>query len=225
MQSTIEWRNVSMLAKIKISGTIEVITGLHIGSGGETGMIGAVDSPVVRDPSTNLPIIPGSSIKGKLRSLLARHIGLKPNQQTHNEDPAEVTRLFGSSAANNIQLSRLQISDAFFSKESETKFSQLDVNYTEVKFENTIHRLTAVANPRQIERVTRGALFDFQFIYNVVKEDEVEADFANIKRAITLLENDYLGGGGTRGNGRVCFNDIQIETVVGNYDSTRLRLE
>lgn len=214
-----------MLAKIKITGTIEVVTGLHIGSGGETGMIGAVDSPVVRDPRTNLPIIPGSSIKGKLRSLLAKHIGLKPNQRTHNEDPNEVKRLFGSSEMRNIQQSRLQVSDAFFSEATRNDFEALDIGLTEVKFENTINRLTSIANPRQIERVTRGALFDFQFIYNVLEDKEVEADFANIKTAMTLLEHDYLGGGGTRGNGRVRFNDVEIETVVGDYDSSKLQLK
>lgn len=70
-----------MYSKIKISGTIEVVTGLHIGGGGESSMIGAIDSPVVRDLQTKLPIIPGSSIKGKMRSLLAKHFGLKMNKR------------------------------------------------------------------------------------------------------------------------------------------------
>lgn len=225
MQNSTEWRIDNMFSKIKISGKIEVITGLHIGGGGETGMIGAVDSPVVRDPHTHLPIIPGSSIKGKLRSLLAKHFVLKPGQRTHNDDAEEVKRLFGSSEANNIMQSRLQVSDAFFSDETQSKFDELDIAYTEIKFENTINRLTAIANPRQIERVTRGALFNFQFIYNVLNQDEVEEDFAHLKQAMLLLEHDYLGGGGTRGNGRIRFNDIHIETVVGHYDSTKLQLK
>src|SRR5690625_1878117 len=97
MQNSTEWGIVNMLAKIKISGKIELLTGLHIGSGGETGMIGAVDSPVVKDAQTHLPIIPGSSLKGKMRSLLAKHFGLKPSQKSHNDDAIEVRRLFGSS--------------------------------------------------------------------------------------------------------------------------------
>ena len=103
-----------MYSKIKISGTIEVVTGLHIGGGGESSMIGAIDSPVVRDLQTKLPIIPGSSIKGKMRSLLAKHFGLKMKQENHNQDDESVLRLFGSSEKGNIQRARLQISDAFF---------------------------------------------------------------------------------------------------------------
>ena len=97
-------------------------------------------------------------------------------------------------------------------------------HFTETKFENTINRLTAVANPRQIERVTRGAEFDFTFIYNVIDETQVEDDFNNIKKQF-YLENDYLGGGGTRGNGRIEFKDINIETVVGEYDSTNIKIK
>ena len=91
------------------------------------------------------------------------------------------------------------------------------------KFENNIDRLTT-AEPRQIERVTRGSEFDFVFIYNVDEESQVEDDFENIEKAIHLLENDYLGGGG-RGNGRIQFNDINIETVVGEYHSTNLKIK
>ncbi|AYU54484.1 type III-A CRISPR-associated RAMP protein Csm3 [Staphylococcus debuckii] len=214
-----------MYSKIKISGQIEVLTGLHIGGGGEISMIGAIDSPVVRDLFTKLPVIPGSTIKGKMRSLLARDFGLKPNQKEHNEDDPIVLRLFGSSNKDNIKRSRLQFSDAFYNQETKAKFDENEVPYTETKYENTINRLTSEANPRQIERVTRGSRFDFQIIYNVEDENEVETDFENIKNGIQLLENDYLGGGGTRGNGRVKFNIEEIETVIGDYDSTNLVLK
>lgn len=214
-----------MYSKIKISGTIEVVTGLHIGGGGESSMIGSIDSPVVRDLQTKLPMIPGSSIKGKMRSLLAKHLGLQMNQDNHNDDHEEVLRIFGSSEKGNIKRARLQVSDAFYSDYSKQHFAENDISYTETKFENTINRLTAVANPRQIERVTRGSEFDFTFIYNVDDEDEVEQDFKNIEQAVLLLENDYLGGGGTRGNGRVEFKNINLETVVGDYDSSYLKIK
>lgn len=214
-----------MYSKIKIEGKIEVITGLHIGGGGETSMIGAIDSPVVRDLQTKLPIIPGSSLKGKMRVLLAKDYGLEINQSSPNDDVEEVLRLFGSSEKNNIKRARLQISDAFYSDKTKEEFAQNDISYTEAKFENTIDRLTAVAMPRQIERVTRGSEFDFTFIYNVEEENEVEEDFENISKAILLLEHDYLGGGGTRGNGRVLFKDINVSTVVGDYDSSKLKIK
>lgn len=214
-----------MYSKILITGKIEVLTGLHIGGGGETSMIGAIDSPVVRDPRTKSPMIPGSSVKGKLRSLLAKDFGLSPGQKTHNQDAPEVLRLFGSSEKGKIQTSRLQISDAFFCRDLEKEFRERDIKLTETKFENTIKRLTAEANPRQIERVTRGAKFDLHIIYNVENEAEVESDFENIKKAIHLLENDYLGGGGTRGNGRVAFDVVEVKTVVGDYDASKLTVK
>lgn len=201
--------------KIMIKGVIEVKTGLHIGGDDSFSAIGAIDSPVVRDPRTRLPIIPGSSIKGKMRSLLAREMGSIPASRTKgfDNDCEQIKRLFGISATKetkDVARTRLQFSDCFLlNKEA---LPQVFEN----KFENTIDRLTAVANPRQIERVIRGAEFGFELIYNVEKPEEVEEDFEIIKRAIKLLENDYLGGGGTRGNGRVIFKDLEAAAVTGD---------
>ena len=205
-----------MYKKIKISGQIEVITGLHIGSGGEFSAIGAVDSPVVRDPKTSLPIIPGSSIKGKLRSLLSRHFS---GVIRIEDDVYQVNRLFGSSTAKDEQdrliEARLQISDAFFNVSSIKELSEREVSFTETKYENTISRVSSVANPRQIERVVRGSMFDLEIVYNVFNQEELEEDFNNIELAFNLLENDYLGGGGTRGSGRVAFRNINAVYVTG----------
>lgn len=135
-----------------------------------------------------------------------------------------VLRLFGSSEKGIFKELVYKFLMHSFLKTKE-HFAQNDIAYTETKFENAINRLTAVANPRQIERVTRGSEFNFVLIYNVDEESQVEDDFENIEKAIHLLENDYLGGGGTRGNGRIQFNDINIETVVGEYDSTNLKIK
>lgn len=204
--------------KIKITGVIEVKTGLHIGGDDSFSAIGSVDSPVVRDPLTRDPVIPGSTLKGKVRSLLARDFGSIPvdGVQGFENDCAEIKRLFGSSekgsdaSGRGMQMSRLQFSDCFLANKKE--LPQIFEN----KFENTIDRLTSVANPRQIERVVRGAEFLFELIYNVEKPDEVKEDFENISKAINLLENDYLGGGGSRGNGRVLFNGLAAEVVIGD---------
>lgn len=205
-----------MYSKIKVSGEIEVVTGLHIGSGGEFSAIGAVDSPVIRDPKTSLPLIPGSSIKGKLRSLLSRHFS---SVVDFKNDSYEVTRLFGSSTSKDklgrLVEARMQISDAFLCKISVNEFTEREIPFTETKFENTISRLSSVANPRQIERVVRGSKFDLNIIYNVFENEELIEDFKNIELALTLLENDYLGGGGTRGSGRVVFKSIKAEYVTG----------
>lgn len=204
--------------KILIKGTIEVKTGLHIGGDDSYSAIGAVDSPVVRDPLTRDPIIPGSSLKGKMRSLLARDKGSVPasGSKGFERDCSEILRLFGSSSpasnatGDGIQMSRLQFSDCFLQNKRELPL------LFENKFENTIDRLTAVANPRQIERVVRGAKFAFEMIYNVEDADQVEEDFHNIRLAMDLLEHDYLGGGGSRGNGRIVFSDVTTEVVVGD---------
>lgn len=204
--------------KIKITGIIEVKTGLHIGGDDSFAAIGATDSPVVRDPLSGEPIIPGSSLKGKMRSLLAREFGTIPacGVKGFEADCQQILRLFGSTSAakkdsaEGAQLSRLQFSDCFLAnKES---LPQLCEN----KFENTIDRLTCQANPRQIERVIRGAEFAFELIYNVEDPEELQEDFANIRKAINLLENDYLGGGGTRGNGRVLFKGLAATPVTGD---------
>ncbi len=204
--------------KIKIEGTIELKTGLHIGGDDSFSAIGAIDSPVVRDPLTRNPIIPGSSLKGKMRSLLAREKGTIPADKTEGfeNDCYEIKRLFGSSSKTSnakgtgIQMSRLQFSDCFLiNKEN---LSQVFEN----KFENTIDRLTCVANPRQIERVVRGAQFKFELIYNVEDVSQVLEDFENINKAFELLRNDYLGGGGTRGSGRVEFKDLHAFVVTGD---------
>lgn len=204
--------------KIKIEGTIKVETGLHIGGDDSFSAIGAIDSPVVRDPLTRAPVIPGSSLKGKMRSLLARDMNTVPVRGTagFEADCFQIKRLFGSSADDSnasgtgIQMSRLQFRDCFLANKD--SLPQIFEN----KFENTIDRVTSVANPRQIERVVRGAEFDFELMYNVEEIEELEEDFSNIAKAIHLLENDYLGGGGTRGNGRVSFENLTARVVTGD---------
>lgn len=209
--------------KIKITGIIEIKTGMHIGGDDSFSAIGAIDSPVVRDPLTRLPIIPGSTLKGKMRSLLARDKGTVPATGTKGfeGDCFELLRLFGSSskesdaAGTGMQMSRLQFSDCFLKNKEE--LPQIFEN----KFENTIDRLTSIANPRQIERVVRGAQFGMEIIYNVEDAEQIEEDFANIRAGLSLIENDYLGGGGSRGNGRVTFGDLRAEVVTGDK-STRV---
>ncbi len=206
--------------KIKIEGAIEVKTGLHIGGDGSFSAIGAVDMPVVRDPLSRLPIIPGSTLKGKMRSLLARDKGSVPacGVAGFENDCAEIKRLFGSSSDSSnaqgtgIQMSRLQFSDCFL--KNKAGLPQI----FESKFENTIDRLTSVANPRQIERVVRGAEFAVEIIYNVEDPSQLQEDFENIALAMELLENDYLGGGGTRGNGRIAFKGFTARVVTGDKD-------
>ena len=203
-----------MYGKIKITASLEVVTGMHIGGSNTFSAIGAVDSPVIRDSMSGHPIIPGSSLKGKMRTLLARAIEQKIKLSNPNDDKEQIKRLFGTSLKP-IVTARLQFCDAFVNNADDLK----EIGTTEVKFENTINRTTSVANPRQIERVIRGAKFDFHLIYDIQEETELTEDFQNLSQAFKLLQMDYLGGHGTRGYGKVKFSDFKIECVAGELST------
>lgn len=210
-----------MYGKLEITGKIKIQTGMHIGGSTEFSAIGAVDAPVMRDSYTNMPYIPGSSLKGKMRYLLQKRYGEKSVDVkiSHNDDDGRILRLFGSSNDKNSeksQKSRLYFSDCFLSNLEEMKERGIKT-VTEVKFENTINRFTAVANPRQIERVIRGTEFQFSIIYNIEDEKEMEEDFKIIREGFQLLEYDYLGGHGSRGYGRIKIQDLKLEPAVGEH--------
>ena len=201
----------SIKGKLIINGTIKLITGLHIGTSGDFSAIGAVDTIVIRDSVTNKPMIPGSSLKGKMRYLLAR---TKYNSSLELEDIKKednsIKRLFGSSDP--VVTSRLQFQDILLSDKSieELKDAEFDLPYTEIKYENTIDRTTGIANPRQLERVPAGSEFDFKIVYNIEKIEEINEDMENILLMIDVLEDDYLGGHGTRGYGRIKFKNFSL---------------
>lgn len=201
-----------MYAKIEITGIIESVTGMHIGGSTEFAAIGAVDSPVIRDAQTNHPMIPGSSLKGKLRSLLARQYNQEVIVATPNDDDERILRLFGSSEKPHRR-SRLIFSDMVLSNADELKAA--GVSETEVKFENAINRISAEANPRQIERSVRGGKYKLNLIYNAEKEEEIAEDMQTLRDGLKLLEYDYLGGHGSRGYGKVKIYDIDADCVAG----------
>ena len=205
-----------MLNKIKINGEIELLTGLHIGTGGEFAAIGAADSPVIKDVITNESIIPGSSLKGKLRSMLGARYSIK-NANGADDDCDEIKRLFGSVD----KPSRLIFSDMTISNKDELKSLNVYTT-TETKFENNINRLSGVANPRQIERTIRGCKYSMDIIYNLKEEDEALEDMKMLAEGFKLLEFDYLGGHGSRGYGKVKFNNLSAECVIGNVSEDLL---
>jgi CRISPR-associated protein Csm3 len=209
-----------MYGKLKITADLHVLTGMHIGGSNEFSAIGAVDSPVIKDAITQQPIIPGSSLKGKLRTLMARNLSDSYRLKEPNEDPAEVARLFGTSKATeqNPKLlpTRLQFCDCFLKEENEKLLKE--VGTTEVKYENTISRMCGIANLRQIERVIRGTIFDFCLVYDVMNEQEVKEDFQNLANGFKLLQMDYLGGHGTRGYGKVAFRNFAVQAIESCLD-------
>jgi CRISPR-associated protein Csm3 len=207
--------------KIFIKGKIKTLTGLHIGAARESAEIGGMDNPIIKDPITGLPYIPGSSLKGKMRSLLEKSLGknfnrvmhLRPEVKIHVCDDknsaknCEVCRLFGSSGKENHP-ARAYFRDAYLTKEWKEKMRSEDL--IEVKYETAIDRITSAANPRPMERVPAGVEFDFEIVYNV-EDDNWKEDLKNLLKAMRLLEDDYLGGSGSRGYGKVKFT---IESIL-----------
>jgi len=207
-----------MFSKIEITGIIQAETGIHIGGNSQFAAIGAVDSPVIRDVYTDYPMIPGSSLKGKMRTLLAKQYN-KGLEKPENDDD-RILRLFGSAEKGKIQFSRLIFSDMIMVNAE--KLQKTGISTTEIKFENTINRLTAVAMPRQIERAVRGSEYELHLIYNLEKEEEFEEDMKLLRHAMTLLTYDYIGGHGSRGYGKISFKNLDLNCVIGEVDKDLL---
>lgn len=211
----------TLRGKLHITGILHLLTGMHIGASSDFAPIGAVDSPFIRDMITKQPIIPGSSLKGKLRTLVVKSYVddyVLPNIEN---DPKTIKRLFGSAGKNVAQPARLQFFDSFMTKDSVQQFEILDTDtyIGEIKFENTINRLTASANPRQIERVPAGAEFTFELMYNVEALDEVQEDMQIVANGLRLLQMDYIGGHGSRGYGRVRLSDFKVNLFSLHADT------
>ena len=205
-----------MFGKLLIRCELVFCTGMHIGGQDTFSAIGAVDSPVIRDPKTGHPIVPGSSLKGKLRALLSQSLRGEKKISSFDEDPEAVKLLFGS--AKPVHAARLQFADSFVINAGEMKAAGL----TEVKTENSISRETAVANPRQIERVTAGTKFGVCITYQLTDDAQALQDMRLLAQGMRLLQLDYLGGHGSRGSGRVSLRNFRIETFEADIDAAPL---
>lgn len=216
-----------MYAKLKITATLRVLSGLHIGGGSAFSAIGAVDNEVIKDPLTDMPLIPGSSLKGKMRSLLAKAFN-QSMVRSPDADDIRVRRLFGCGSSEGRALpSRLIFSDSVLGKSP----SPLDEysRAVEIKSENTISRLTAIANPRQMERVIRNSCFNVDILYEIshAVDDyltETAEDLETLGTGFRLLSLDYLGGSGSRGYGRVAFENFSVEVCYGSVAPEELQL-
>lgn len=200
---------VKLMKKIVYTGTITLKTGLHIGGTNAALNIGGPDKFVVRNPISNVPYIPGSSLKGKMRALVEIANGCatigRSGEAKASEDPNSVSgRLFGVGAgAGTPKPSRLIVRDAELDISHPEMFSNTDLPYTESKTEVSIDRVTAKANPRTFERVPAGAKFSLNMVLNIFKDEDEQGLKNTLRQAIELLENDYLGGNGSRGYGQV----------------------
>jgi len=241
---------IQLKKKILVRGQITALTGIAIGGSNSAMNIGGVDKGVIRNPTNNQPYIPGSTLKGKMRSLLElrdgtigdKAMGAVKNGPSENYRAMSV-RLFGSASNDDRQRpARVVVRDAYLIKKQVRKdsdfFKNTDLPYTEVKTEVVIDRITSKAMPRQLERVPAGAKFDFELVVNIygdlheVSDDDDEAAIKtklkdssvkeesellpNLFAAMRLVQDDYIGGSGSRGSGRIAFN---IESVSERGES------
>ena len=236
MSSHTAQTELRFIGKLILEGDLECQTGLHIGAGKGSLEIGGADNPVVKD-AFGLPYVPGSSLRGKLRSLLEQSSGLAvPSElvylskrkgqevRIHQSDRPddEVCLLFGRNPGRMDRVSgealdstvaspaRLTVYDAPLIQESITPQMRenLDDELTEVKSENAIDRITSQANPRTLERVPAGARFHFRMVLDVLCDEDREL-IPRVVEALRLLEDDSLGGGGSRGSGRVKISGLK----------------
>ncbi|MEL7120914.1 MAG: type III-A CRISPR-associated RAMP protein Csm3 [Bacteroidota bacterium] len=212
--------------KILIQGHILAETGIMVGGSGSAFEIGGTDKQVVRNPINRMPYIPGSSIKGKMRSLLELSEGTidssgRGNGPTLNPNHI-AAQLFGHIKRPGVQgdtqqPSRVIVRDAELINAEDFE-GKTELLYTEIKAENSIDRIDASANPRFFERVPKGAKFGLTIIINVFDEDLNKAEFLSTTlRAMQLVQDDYLGGSGSRGNGQVSFHIASIEERTEDY--------
>ena len=228
---------LQLVGKLILSGELHCETGLHIGAGKGSLEIGGADNPVVKD-AFGLPYIPGSSLRGRIRSLLENALGLttpaelvylskRKGQEVriHQSDRPddEICLLFGRNPGRMDRVAgealdtraatpaRLAIYDAPLDTASITAQMRenLDDEITEVKSENAIDRITSQANPRTLERVPAGARFHVRMVLDVLCEED-KALAARLIEGLRLLEDDALGGGGSRGSGRVRFANLKM---------------
>jgi len=225
---------MKFIGNVIIKGEIETITGICVGSEDGSYEIGGVDKSVIRDVDS-YPYIPGSSIKGKMRSILEwafakvdfseKDMG-KPCSCAEEDCPICV--VFGTSAdKGSTGPSRLIVRDAFLTQKSREKLDELErrtgLPKVEVKEENTLNRVTSKANPRKMERVPAGTRFKFELVYSLF--DERDFEFLKVVfQGLRLLEDSYLGGSGTRGSGQVKFylEGTPIVRKVEDYEKRKL---
>jgi len=221
--------------KIKeIRKQIKLLSGLHIGGGDDTMKIGGIDNQVIKDVNTGEPFIPGSSIKGKMRSLLEWHFGLVNLNRPENlegepfsskciwnkddkfvdaafndekllENAEALLKLFGDKEGR-YGITRISIGDAFITDGIRNEYEEGKIKLSEAKYENVIDRCKGTAkHPRQTERVPAGIEFEVSIRYKVLPGDDEKKLEEIISKGLELIEKDYLGGNGSRGYGRVKF--------------------
>jgi len=231
--------HIQLYGRVFLTTKIEALTGLHIGGSGADLEIGGLDNAVLRNPLSRRPYIPGSSLRGKMRSQTEKILGLPQNNPIgqkvyihtcQNEEEfmknggCPVCTIFGAPAEKEYaNHTRLVVRDAELADDSAQALidARTDLLYAELKTEVAIDRVTSAATPRTLERVPAGAVFGpAELVYGLYDE----ADYQRLKvviDALQLVEDDYLGGSGSRGSGKVRFSDIHVYARSGENYSAR----
>ncbi|CUU06370.1 CRISPR-associated protein Csm3 [Candidatus Kryptobacter tengchongensis] len=229
---------MKLVKYIVITGKINVLTGLHIGGSSDIIEIGGMDNPVLKHPLTNEPYIPGSSLKGKIRSLLELSFNkVNNNGEVHkcDDEKCPICRVFGASQDKQEEVAkrrgptRVIFRDAFIDDEYRREMQEKGLtvyDIVEEKTENALNRITAKAVPRKLERVVPGVKFAFEVVYRVFDtgdggETDEKLFEETIMRGMKLLELDCLGGYGSRGSGKIKFEDVEIKS----YSPEELKIE
>ena len=218
--------SLQLYGRVFIKGKISVKTGLHIGGSTGSFSIGGNDNPVIKQVLTNEPYIPGSSLRGKMRSLTEKYTGAQlkgrapwrmhsvSNEEDYGNSP--IANIYGVSAEGIGLPTRLVVRDVMLTPELRDKLlrARTDTLFTELKTEVSIDRITSQATPRPMERVPAGVDFGpMELVYSVYQAQDIDW-FATLIDGMALVEDDYLGGGGSRGNGKIEFRDLTI-TIKG----------
>lgn len=217
-----------LFGRIVITASIETLTGLHIGGTSASMEIGGVDNTIIRNPINNQPYIPGSSLRGKMRSQTEKILGLEQNQSIgkdvnihsckDEQDFAKnggcpVCTIFGLPGERGFNTTtRLVIRDIAMSPESveQLEKAHTDLPFAEYKTEVAIDRVTSAATPRSLERVPAGTVFGpAELVYSIYEESDFRR-LSFVFDALQLVEDDYIGGSGSRGSGKVRFVSIHL---------------
>jgi CRISPR-associated protein Csm3 len=201
-----------------VKGLIHCETGLRIGGSKDALEIGAMDNPIIRHPVNSLPYIPGSSLKGKMRSLLEIKAGSyqKDSGRPCNCGKCDICRLFGcGDPQKSSEMTRLIFRDAMITDESEKLLREAQegrgLNFAEIKSENWIDRNTGKAGRgglRTQERVPQGTRFDFEISIRIFENDDANTFKNRVKEGLLLMQQDYLGSSGSRGYGKIKFEKL-----------------
>ena len=199
----------------EISGIIRCISGIRIGGSDDLLQIGGTDLTCIKHPVTLKPYLPGSSLKGKMRSELEaalEQFGGREGNEPCGCGECIICAVFGSHKNTRHQLgpSRIIVRDAQFR----------DGGETELKSENVIDRKTGTAlHPRKVERVVAGSSFSLRIgiqEWDIDKDAEYggkkggEALVAFVLEGLKLVQQTGLGSGVSKGSGEIQFEQVKV---------------